>query len=53
MSPLGLLLLSFCDNEFRIDLKAISFLLSVIGISCEKAGIICNLLGLQVISWLN
>lgn len=53
MSPLGLLLLSRCDNNLRIDLDNINFFLSVLGISQEKATYVANYFGLTVHRLLN
>ena len=53
MSPLGLLLLSECDNDFRIDLKCLALRLSTLGVTLEKATIIAKILGLTVHTWLN
>lgn len=53
MSPLGLLLLSECDIDLRLDLNALSFRLSVLGVSLMDATKVARMLGLCLFHSLN
>ena len=53
MSPIGLLLLTECDNQLRIDLASIRFCLSAMGVEFKSAICIAKYLGLEVHEWLN